>query len=291
MGKENSIINIGDWSKPVTVLIEKISKGFGIAFEPRRIVRAAKANATAAVIEAATKIEISDLQQRALERFVTVEGKKQENMEAIVIKALPQVEPTAKPEEVSDDWFAYFFDKCQITSDRQIREIWARILAGEANIPGSFSKRTINFLASLDKENAELFTTLCGSVCSYNGPMPLIYDTKTADLKWQGIGFHDLLHLNAMGLICFQPLGHYTVSVDDKNMRIEYFDSWVNFEFKVKGSVVHTGHVTLSDIGRQLCSICGAKPIPNFWPKTLPKLRALMSQQAAVTASFDIKKI
>jgi hypothetical protein len=34
-------------------------------------------------------------------------------------------------------------------------------LAGEANRPGSFSKRTLSTVSDLDKRDAEVFTTLC----------------------------------------------------------------------------------------------------------------------------------
>ncbi len=47
-------------------------------------------------------------------------------------------------------------------SDEQMQALWAKILAGEANGPGRFSKKTVNIVASLDKSDAEAFTTLCG---------------------------------------------------------------------------------------------------------------------------------
>ena len=40
--------------------------------------------------------------------------------------------------------------------------LWARVLAGEANAPGTYSKRTVNLLSDFDKSDAELFTKLCG---------------------------------------------------------------------------------------------------------------------------------
>ncbi len=40
---DNSIINLGELSKPATVLIEKISDAVGGIFKPYQIIRAAKA--------------------------------------------------------------------------------------------------------------------------------------------------------------------------------------------------------------------------------------------------------
>ena len=43
MGSNNSIVNLGDLSKPATVLIEKISDAIGGIFKPYQIKRIAKA--------------------------------------------------------------------------------------------------------------------------------------------------------------------------------------------------------------------------------------------------------
>ena len=44
---ESSLINLGELSKPATVLIEKISEAVGGTFKPYQIVRVAKAEAQA----------------------------------------------------------------------------------------------------------------------------------------------------------------------------------------------------------------------------------------------------
>jgi Protein of unknown function (DUF2806) len=50
---------------------------------------------------------------------------------------------------VNDDWITNFFDKCRIVSDEEMQQIWAKVLAVEANKPGTYSKRTVNFLSSV----------------------------------------------------------------------------------------------------------------------------------------------
>ncbi|PYL70107.1 MAG: hypothetical protein DMF28_00740 [Verrucomicrobia bacterium] len=153
----SSIINVGDLSKPATVLIEKISDAVTGLFRPKQIIRAAKAEAKAKIIQAETDVQISDLHRRALGRLIEEEAVRQRNMEEITRQALPQLHDRAKPEAMSDDWIANFFDKCRNVSDREMQDLWARVLAGEANTPGSYSKRTVNFLTTLDSEEAELF--------------------------------------------------------------------------------------------------------------------------------------
>jgi hypothetical protein len=86
-GDNNNIINLGDLSKPATVLIEKISDATGGIFKPWQIKRVAKAEAEADEIKAVSKLEITHLQHRALQRFIYEEAKKQKNIEDITRKA------------------------------------------------------------------------------------------------------------------------------------------------------------------------------------------------------------
>lgn len=104
MGDDNSLINLGDLSKPATVLIEKISDAIGTLYEPRQIKRIAHAEAEAEKIKVMAGIEVSEIQQRALVRLVQEEGKKQENIESITANATSQLKDDAKPEELDEDW-------------------------------------------------------------------------------------------------------------------------------------------------------------------------------------------
>ena len=52
-----------------------------------------------------------------------------------------------------------------------------RILAGEANKPGSCSEAHCgSILVNLDESDARLFSALCGYCWSVHGPVPLLYD-------------------------------------------------------------------------------------------------------------------
>src|SRR5437762_14302411 len=145
--------DLGPYSKPADTLIQRISDAVGAVFEPHQIKRVAKAQAAAALIQARTEIKVEALHRRALQRFVSEEAKKQENIESSTAKALPQLEDKSQPQNMESDWISNFFDKCRIVSDAEMQQLWAKVLAGEANAPGRFSKRTVNFIASLDKQD------------------------------------------------------------------------------------------------------------------------------------------
>jgi len=151
---DNPLANLGELTKPATVLIEKISDAVGGIFKPYQIVRVAKAEAEAGRIQADARIQITDLHRRAMHRFLEEEAKKQSNIEAVTRKALPLLSEGSCPQNVEDDWITNFFDKSRIVSDEDMQRLWSGVLAGEANNPGTFSKRTVNLLADLDKRGS-----------------------------------------------------------------------------------------------------------------------------------------
>jgi len=73
MTDSTALVNIGELSKPATVLIEKISDAIGGIFKPWQIHRVAQAEGEAERIKAVAQIEISKLQRRALQRFIAEE--------------------------------------------------------------------------------------------------------------------------------------------------------------------------------------------------------------------------
>jgi len=206
MDENTSLINIGELSRPATVLIEKISDAVGGIFKPYQIVRVAKAEAQADRIRAEGQIEISDLQRRAFHRFLNEEASKQKNIEEITQKALPLLKEESKPNEVEDDWITHFFDRCRLISNDEMQSLWSKVLAGEANAPGTYSKRTVNFLSGLDKSDADLFTKLCSFSWLIEQEINLVvFNVRDKIYTDHGIYFEMLFHLEAIGLVQFLP--------------------------------------------------------------------------------------
>ncbi len=265
MSKASSIVNLGDISKPGTVLIENISDALGGYCKPYQIIRVAKAEAEAEIIRAQAQIEVTDLQRRALTRFIAEEANKQENIETITEQAIPQLEDSSKPEEMENDWVANFFDKCRIVSDGEMQRLWSQVLAGEANAPGTFSKRTVNFLGSLDKADARLFTALCCFAWDVGHLIPLIYDVEACIYNNAGIIFPNLTHLDDIGLVSFQPLSGLVQRRLAKRTTLYYHGYTMIMEFKQEqDNELPIGHVLLTNVGAQLARICGSNPVQGF---------------------------
>lgn len=266
MTEGNSLINLGDISKPATVLIEKISNAVGILYEPRRIINRATAEAEAEKIKALASIELNAIQQRAIDRLVYQEARKQENIESITAQAAVSLGETANVEELEEDWIAHFFKNCDTVSDREMQSLWARLLSGEATKPGTFSKRTVDFVASMDKKDARLFTEFC-QFCWFMGDViPLIINTESEVFNKKGINFVSLKHLDAIGLISFESVTGYRRHGFGKYAQLFYFGTPVLIEFsKDKDNEIQTGKALLTQAGQELAQICGAQRNDEFY--------------------------
>jgi len=259
MGDSKSLISLGDLTKPANTLIEKISDAIGEVFKPYQIVRVAQAEARAETIRAATQIKVTELQRRAVRRFIMEEAKKQNNIETITGKALPYVDEQARPEEVEDDWIVDFFDKCRLISDEEMQNLWARILAGEANSPGKFSKRTIDLVASMDKSDASLFSNLCSFGVVWDRIYVLIYDVNAKMYVDHEINFTSLCHLDSIGLVHFENSKGYVRQYLPKRITLDYFGQQVYLEFpNIENNKFRVGKVILTKAGNDLAPICSA---------------------------------
>ncbi len=260
------LLKLGNLSKPATVFIEKISDAVGGIFKPYHIVRVAKAEAEAEQIRTESQIQISDLHRRAMHRFLEEEAKKQSNIESITQQAIPLLDKDSSPEQVDNDWITNFFDKCRIISDEEMQRLWSGMLAGEANSPGAFSRRTVNLLSDLDKADAELFTRLCGFAWMSVNAVPLVFDVQDEIYNRYGINFVSLSHLESLGLIQFDNLSGFQRLGLPKKFHVFYYGKTVELTMpKEADNNFDLGKVLLTKAGRELAPICSSQPIEGFF--------------------------
>ena len=274
MGDSGIIKDIAGLSEPATKLIEKVSEGVGGFFKPYQIKRVAKAEAEAEIIKTEGKIQATELEKRAINRFIEEEAKHQANMESITGKAITYLEENAHPEKIENDWISNFFDKCRLISDDEMQILWAKLLAGEANKTGSYSKRTVNFVASMDKKDALSFTKLCSFIL-YNKDVPycFIYDLNVRIYNENNINYETLKHLDSIGMIYFegnvrarQKYRTEFVRHDTQSIYFTYFGTpiYIVVNQSEPNYTIDIGYVYFSRIGEELAPIAGSKANPVF---------------------------
>ena len=271
MAVENPLSIIGDMSKPVNTLIKKIADAIGVLYEPSRIVRKAKAEAKAQEIMAISEINVKEIQNRAFNRFVYEETRKQTNIENIIERTIPQIQANAQSEKIEEDWIVKFFESAKMISDIEMQSLWSRILAGETNNPGTFSRRTISLVAELDNKDAILFTNLCKFSFSIGKKItPVVFDTQEEIYNKQGINFRTLIHLDNAGLLQFNNLTGFKYKNLQKRITISYYTRPINIEFpNVSDNNLDIGRILLSQAGEELATICGSLPDEEIYYFTI----------------------
>lgn len=272
----NSLINLGELSKPATVLIEKISNAVGGICQPWQMKRVAKAEAEIAIVKTQTEIQVTGLQRRAMQRFFEEEARHQENIEDITAQALPQLNEGSKPETMENDWISNFFEKSRIVSDKEMQGLWARVLAGEANAPASYSKRTVNFLSDLDKSDARMFAALLGFTVIIGGPTPVVFDSENTIYNSAGVNFSAVNHLESIGLISFNSLSGYQKLGLPEEFLLTYFGAPIPMRIRNEPRNLEIGQVLLTSIGQELAHIVDAHPVDGFLAYLTEKWKAHM---------------
>lgn len=259
--QNNSIINLSDLTRPGTVLIEKISDAVGILFEPTAIVRRAQAEAKAERIRALSRIEIGEIERRALDRFVREETRAQENMEAITANAVGQLSESASPEDISPDWISEFFERCRRISDADLQTVWANLLAGEAEAPGRYSKRSINTLAQFERAEAlALESIAAATIYVANVPAPYVRREFVNGPNYEAL--HALQDLNVIEL---SSEGNFVWHLQG-GTQLRYFND--HLQVGVDPADDHSidwGCVAIKTVGKELLTLCRPEPIPGFF--------------------------
>ncbi len=169
-----------------------------------------KARAILVAPEASVEGELS-IGDTVSQRIQFQEEKRQQNIASVVAQAAQNLGDDDVPDHEPDhDWTARFFDEVQDISSEEMQALWAKILAGEVQRPGSTSIRTLSVLRNLDQQTARLFRIFASLCVSMHGPEGEVLDTRVPSiggspganvLEPYGFGYRKLTVLNEHGLI------------------------------------------------------------------------------------------
>ncbi len=230
-----------------------------------------------------------DLADRVNQRIIYQEQKRLENIRSVVNKAALELEDKEVPATASDhDLVARFFNEVQDVSSEGMQILWAKVLAGEVERPGSTSSRTLGILKDLDQTTANLFAKLC-SVCVFVLPeagrnmldarVPSLgKDAGANSLADYGLAFQTLNRLNEHGLIIsdYNSWRDFRMSVvfmpggsGGRPLAIPFHHQdrqWVLVPESPRDPTneIRINGVALSFAGRELSMIVERKPVPEY---------------------------
>lgn len=263
-GSDFSLVDLKGISEPITKLIESVSRGIGVLYEPAARVRNAKAQAKEMMILAEANKEIEKISLRAHDRVVAKELRRQKNIDLIVQGAIESLPPTVSPDAVDEDWVVAFFDLCQDVGSEQMQQIWSKILAGEVAIPGKFHPRTLLTIKSMTQKEAEMFTILCSfSFASSDGLYYLpVFDHNFFEfIRSNGITTDVETHLKNVGLLSHSTIWLVRDDVEGEYERVSYFTEYYDIRMqKVKAEGFQLQTYPFTNVGNELAAISGALP-------------------------------
>lgn len=159
-----SIINIGKLNPSIIKLISTAEKAIGGIFKPMQIRRVAKAKADALLIAAEADAKKQELAYRAAQRISHLEIKRQENLENIIKEAVKVIPPKISNEPVDPDWIAFFFDECKDIGNQDVQKLWGKLLAGEFEKPGTFSRKALSILKTMSSADTKHFEEMVSMI-------------------------------------------------------------------------------------------------------------------------------
>ena len=252
----------------------------------------AETDARVRIIEASATQAVKGLDvspeyiREASDTFMARIVRKQINADTIVHRTAEHIRNTEiggmseDAGDISDDFLEHFGDEAGKQNSDWMRDLFARILAGEIRRPGSYSIKLIRTLSELDREVAMDFQKLC-SICIALEIEGSLYDVRAPTfgsnpagnaLSDYGLPFGKLVNLEEYGLI-----------ISDHNSFLYYEDSVVydarpylfpviyqNKRWKFIGKTTDKNHklkidgVALSRIGRELFSVVDQIASPEY---------------------------
>ena len=250
-----SLINLDGLSEVLNNLINKVSAtvGWVVTHEtPSRI-------AVSTYIQEIQNSAVDPLTKAALISQARRNIKEYCNQQDILEIASQSLKPTAKPNEIEEDWIAQFMDKARLVSSSEFQVLWGSILAEECNVPGSIPRSLLHIMEQMDKHMATTFMSVA-AVSIYVGEeereyAPMINGDSTEEIrKTMGISFDDLIDLQSVGLIetHFTGIGSgLYFTAEETPVVIRYFDEkYCLPDGKNKFSI---GNVIYTRAGQALC--------------------------------------
>lgn len=158
------------------------------------------------------------LGQRAERRLQMQHERQQYNLENIMALALEYCTDQVASQDVDPDWFQQYCELVLEISNKNMQQLWAKILAGEIASPGKFSLKTLHSLKRMSYKEALALQQAANLSCkSRQDPTPRVYfgyirkpslwhlltgkNRAVLNLNQYGLSYPQILSLMDIGLL------------------------------------------------------------------------------------------
>lgn len=162
--------------------------------------------------------------------------------------------------DIDEDWIFMWREYAGKVSTEDLQKLWGSVLAGEVKAPGRYSIRTLEFLKSLSKPEAEMISRLASYVIDGR-----VARAQAAYLDSKGMDFEKLLMMQDLGVVSgVEAIGLATTySSGDKGKFLKAFVSHnkvLVVEHNDPTKTLRFGCYMLTAVGRQILGLGSFEP-------------------------------
>ena len=207
--------------------------------------------------------------------------KRLKNQAAIAEKAIENAKEGtdfSENSKVDEEWLDRFMDSAKFVSSEEMQLIWAKVLAGEFENPGSIPRNMIRILSEFTPELAQAFRVICSMKVDFfpldekGNIIETISDPFVPDnekniefLNNSGLSSESKIELETLGVIKIAPLGAYEdTHTKETLMRIEN-ELILVFQNNENQTQLSTGDVLLTSAGITLNAITEPIEIEGYY--------------------------
>ena len=123
-----------------------------------RIIAQAQGDAMQILSRGSESVPLETTTDQTAQRLEYQERKRQCNLVSVVSQAAEDLGGEEVPDQEPDhDWIARYFEYVKDVTEKDVQELWAKILAGTVRSPGSVSLRTLSMLRDMSSIEAKTF--------------------------------------------------------------------------------------------------------------------------------------
>lgn len=218
------------------------------------------------------------LEDRSYRRKNIEVQRQQQNMEAIILRAMHYCPQGSAASKTDQDWFSSFMKLAEGISNATMQDLWAKILAGEISQPGSFSLKTMQTFRTMSITEAKLLAKACSLAMTdarkknirvfsgaYQIPTLMNFFNKRRqqriDLGHMGLSYADILTLADNHLMFEQETESHAFSKGEK-IQLNYNGKTLQFQSK-KSDCILTFY-KFTPIGTELAHLVSNNVDENY---------------------------